>query len=76
MTVDGHSSLQPSQRAPAEESELLDLAHALLVVAKEKPDSALPEGLKLALERVCRMRQPNLSAELLDRIRPILRKMS
>lgn len=75
MTVDGHSFLQPSQRAPAQDSELLDLAHALLTVAREKPEISLPEGLKLALERVGRMRQPNLSADLLDRIRPILRQM-
>ncbi|MCH8685703.1 hypothetical protein [Pedomonas mirosovicensis] len=76
MTVDGHNFSQASQRASGQDSELLDLAHALLTVATERPDSALPEGLKMALERVCRMRQPNISAELLDRIRPILRQMS
>lgn len=76
MTVDRHIFTQPSQKAPAQGSELLDLAHALVGIATEMPDKTLPEGLKLALEQVCRMRQPNLSAELLDRIRPILRQMS
>lgn len=76
MTVDQHNFSHVSQKAPAQGSELLDLAHALVSIATECPDKALPDGLKLALEQVCRMRQPNLSAELLDRIRPILRQMS
>ncbi|HLU91920.1 MAG TPA: hypothetical protein VKZ46_04975 [Pedomonas sp.] len=76
MTVDQHNFPQLAQKAPAQGSELLDLAHALVSIAMENPERSLPEGLKLALEQVCRMRQPNLSAELLDSIRPILRQMS
>lgn len=76
MTVDQHNFIPPLGQTPGRGSELLDLAHALVSVATEKPGSPLPEGLRLALERVCRMRQPNVSAELLDRIRPILRQMS